>query len=284
MYFKFSNSRGSLVFGSEHRADSMFRLTDITGLSIPDKSFTTAVYANLRGQETVGTRICPRTITISGDVVDSENSFDALSKAAFILDKAGTLEIHFDDKNPRKIDCVCTSFIPGDRKGKYRLFVIQFMCDDPYFYDDKEISTPAFGVRGYLNSSFTFPGVFSTRLSNSTIFCKGNALTEPVFKIAVIEKNESANPTLCIKNYTTGSSINLKYSASVGDVITIDTSKRKIYNQRGENLLSYLADDSFFSDFYLVPGNNYLSIDVSGTIDAVRVDCLYYARYIEAVL
>ena len=284
MYFKFSNSSGSLVFGSQHRSDSMFRITDITGLSISDKSFATAVYANLRGQETVGTRVCPRTITISGDVIDSEISLNALSEAAFILDKPGTLEIHFDDKNPRKIDCVCTSFIPGETKGRYKLFVIQFMCDDPYFYDDNEINCPAFGVRGYLNSSFKFPGLFSTRISNSTIFCKGNALTEPTFKIAVMKKNESANPTLCIKNHTTGSSINLKYSATVGDVITIDTSKRKIYNQRGENLLWYLADDSFFSDFYLVPGNNNLSIDVSGTIDAVRVDCLYCARYIEAVL
>ena len=190
MFFKFSNDVGSLLFGADCREDTPFRLTNATGLSIPEKNFTTAVYANLRGQETVGTHICSRTITISGDVIASKDTLNILSEAAFILDEPGSLEIHFDDKKARKIDCVCTSFIPGEKKGKYSLFVIQFMCDDPYFYAAEQTCVSAFGIQGNLNSDFTFPGVFSTRISRSSIYCEGNAKTEPVFKIAVTKENE----------------------------------------------------------------------------------------------
>jgi len=284
MYFKFSNKIGTLIFGTDKREKSLFRLTGADGLSIPDKTFTAAVYSNIRGRETVGTYICPRTITVSGDVIITSSTVHAMSEAAHILDFPGTLEIHFDDKKPRKIDCICSSFIPGEKKGKYALFVIQFICDDPFFCDVSETRVSAFGVKGRLNSDFTFPGVFSTRISRSNIFCTGNAATEPVFKVAVMKENESESPSICITNHTIGCSINLNHSASAGDIITIDTAKRKIYNQKGENLLKYLADDSFFSDFYLVPGNNDIEVRVYGTIDAVNVECIYYERYIEAVL
>lgn len=284
MYFKFTNETGSIIFGTDKRSDSIFRLTAAEGLSIPEKNFTAAVYANLRGQETVGTYICPRTITISGDVLITKGSVNILSEAAHILDKPGSLEVHFDEKRTRKIDCTCSSFVPGEKRGRYTLYVIQFICDDPYFYDTDCTEAEAFGVQPLINSTFSFPGVFSTRVTRSNIYCEGNANTEPIFKISVTEKNESDSPELCITNHTTGCSINLQYSAEVGDVITIDTAKRKIYNQNNENLLEFLADDSFFDDFYLVPGENDIGITVSGTVDAVRVACLYYARYIEAVL
>lgn len=284
MYFKFFNKKGTLIFGADKREESLFRLTGADGLSIPDKTFTAAVYSNIRGRETVGTYICPRTITVSGDVLITRNTPHTMSEAAYILDFPGTLEIHFDDKKARRIDCICSSFVPGEKKGKYALFVIQFICDDPFFYDVSETRVSAFGVQGRLNSDFTFPGVFSTRISRSDIYCKGNAVTEPVFKVAVMKKNESASPSLCITNHTTGSSINLKHSAAAGDIITIDTAKRKIYNQRGENLLKYLTDDTFFSEFYLVPGSNDIEVSVYGTIDAVHVECIYFERYIEAVL
>ena len=113
MFLKFTSEVGTLIFGADDMSTSFFRLTAAEGLSFPEKSFSAAVYANTRGQKTVGTYVGPRTITLSGDVLLTQDTAHALSEAAHILDKPGTLEIHFDDRKPRKIDCSCSAFVPG---------------------------------------------------------------------------------------------------------------------------------------------------------------------------
>ena len=58
---------------------------------------------------------------------------------------------------------------------------------------------------------------------------------------------------------------------------------RKIYNQDGENLLKYLADDCFFDGFHLYPGNNDIEVINYNVNAEISVDCRYANRYSEAV-
>jgi len=63
----------------------------------------------------------------------------------------------------------------------------------------------------------------------------------------------------------------------------VDIKNRKIYNQNGENLLRYLADDSFFDGFHFFPGINDIEVINRNVNTGITVTCCFANRYSEAV-
>ena len=107
-------------------------------------------------------------------------------------------------------------------------------------------------------------------------------MAEPVFFIS-IDKGVSGENLLVIKNHTSGESLTFDYGGVMGEFITVDTKRRKIYNQEGTNLIKYLADDSFFDGFHLHPGNNDVEVINRNVNTGISVKCSYANRYCEAV-
>ena len=98
-----------------------------------------------------------------------------------------------------------------------------------------------------------------------------------------VDEGKDGDNQLIIKNHTSGENMTLDYGGVMGDFITVDIKNRKIYNQDGENLLKYLADDSFFDGFHFFPGSNDIEVINYNTSAGVGVSCTYSNQYLEAV-
>ncbi len=278
---KFYNESGSVIFGGG-KSTSPWRLTVAEGLALCGKTFTAARYAGQNGQETTAAVSNSRTITLAGDAYMDGDFSGEYASAIATLEKEGWLEINTDYAS-RRIMARCCEFRERERKGDYLLFTVQFICDNPYFEETVKAEVPVFGQIALLDKNFTFPGVFSKRIYRSSLFYEGSVETEPVFFINIGEAQDGEN-ILTIKNHTSGEMLKLDYSAASGESITVDTKNRKIYNAKGDNLLKYLSDDSFFDGFHLYPGINDIEVINQNMDTEMSIMCNYSKMYAEAVL
>lgn len=277
---RFYNEIGSVDFGGGG-ADTLWKITKAEGLAFCGRSFVTARYAGKDGQETCDVVINPRIITLCGDVRIDDPFNSEIASCLSVFEQPGTLEIS-TNFGKRTIDAKCCEFVQGDRKGKYVLFTVQFVCDDPYFEDADRTEIYIYKKIPLLDGEFVFPGMFSKRITRTNIQYAGTCKVEPVFFISVDEGRDGEN-LLIIKNHTSGESLTLNYGAVMGECITVDVKNRKIYNQEGENLLKYLSDDSFFDGFHLCNGDNDIEVINRNSNTGITVSCCFANRYSEAV-
>lgn len=277
MKITFYNEVGSVVFGGG-KTSSRFKIIEIDGLGFCGKSYDFVSYYNTDGQDTISEKIMPRTVTIKGDFEFSDNT-EEFAEALSVLNKKGTLEVESGNIK-RKIDARCTDFLQGERQGKFLPFSIQFICDEPYFESSTAYMVPVYRTIPNINSEFSFPDYFSKRISRRNLFIDSNAETEPIFLIVA-----GNNPIgeMEIVNHTSGERLKINYEPFSNDYITVDVKNRKIYNQAGESLISYLSDDSFFDGFHLYPGDNDVEVLIGTANDKLDVVCKYNNKYLEAV-
>lgn len=276
---KFYNELGQIVFGGGPYA--RWRLTAADGLAFPPRSFKSVRYANQRGQETTQVVINPRTVTLGGDIDTEGNFAEEYSAAMAVLAGEGVLEVT-SAQGKRCIGARCCDFYRGEKKGRYVLFTVQFLCDDPYFEDANGVEMPIFKEIPLLDKDFSLPGVFSQRISGRKFLYSGSVETEPVFFVSV-EDGAGDENTLSIINHTSGESLSFDYGASKNCSVTVDVKNRCICNSDGENLLEYLTDDSFFDGFHIYPGMNEIEVVNRNMNTGLYVTCSYRNRYAEAV-
>lgn len=277
---RFYNETGSITFGGG-TSSSPWRLTAAEGLVFCGKTFVSASYANCEGQQTTDITANARTITLSGDMRIEENFAEVYSAALAALEQEGTLETD-TVLGKRRIKARCCDFRQTDRKGNYMLFAVQFLCDNPYFEDAVKTEVAVFKEIPMLDSDFSFPGMFSERISRKNVTYAGTAKTEPTFYIN-IDSGSSGENLLTITNHTSGETLKFNYGAVLGESITVDVENRKIYNANGESLIKYLADDCFFDGFHLYPGTNDIEIINCNMNTGISVICSYSNKYSEAV-
>ncbi len=280
---RFFNELGEVTFGGGS-SQSLWRVTAAEGLTFTGKSFSVARYIGQDGQETNSVVSNARTITISGDVVIGEDFERIYSSVLKALSEDGVLEIT-TYLGKRVISARCCEFKQVARKGKYLLFTVQFICDNPYFEDAVKTEVAVFAEVPLLEKNFTFPGRFSRRISRSNLEYLGTAKTEPTFVININEGvADGENSVLAVYNHTSGEAIKFNYSANLGECVTIDIKNRKIYNSDGENLIRYLSDESFFDGFFLYPGINVIEVLNGNMNTGIDVMCRYANRFSEAVI
>jgi len=277
---RFFNETGSIDFGGGN-SGSLWKVTTADGLSFCGRTFTYAKYAGGEGRKTTDVTVNSRTITLGGDIYLGENFKESFKNAMTVLENEGILEIN-TPFGKRNITARCCDFLEGGRKGKYMLFTVQFICDNPYFEDADKTEVAIYRQVPYLDAEFTFPGEFSRRISRRNIEYVGTRWAEPVFFIS-IDEGVSGDDLLIIKNHTSGESLTFNYGGALGEFITVDVKSRKIYNRKGENLLKYLSDDSFFDGFHLHPGDNDIEVINKNVNTGISVTCCYANRYCEAV-
>ena len=281
----YTNKRGSLTFGGG--SHPYFNMTAIEGLGPVSKITNSITYYGKPGIDTVNVTDGSRTISLSGDLLLSARS--QYSQMMSILDIGGVFEIHLPDGEKRVIDVSYTSITPGEIQGKWRTYVIQFFCDNPYFRSSNELMFRAYEKINHFNSNFSFPGVLTTEYGNSILNYAGNASAEPgqiwIYAKAKADVDFSVDEDIgiLIENVTNGEKIRLEYPLSAGDFIKIDAPGRSIKNQSGTELMEHVAIDTFLTGFHLEPGENQIRVyNYQGTLD-VSVRIFYTDYFVEAV-
>lgn len=283
----FENEVGRVDLNGE-----VWRIKDIDGLGLVDKICSVVTYPDSDGQELIRAVTHGRIITISGDVKRNESISNELTRAMRIFNKPGTLKIIYGSKK-RKIACRCTSFIAEakDRNPVYQTFVMQLTADYPFFEDITSKKVSVFLKEDLIKDSFTLPCVFTKRISRRNILNSGDEVAAPIFYAVCKESGtENTDGGIIIKNHTIGKSFKLNYKLSKGEEVTVDFENRTVQsniktseNNNG-NLIIYMSDDTFLSDFYFETGINdieCINCDADGEITMVSE---YTNRYIEAVI
>lgn len=274
----FYNSCGSVVFGGG-KTESRWRIIEADGLGLSGKSYKSCTFENCPGQETVYVHNNARTITLKGDFFMGQEYINDYKNALSVLDKEGVLEIRTRGDAVR-IKAYCTQFMPLEKKGVYLPFTVQFVCDEPYFESADGYEVPVYKTVPKLSSEFEFPGAFSERITRRNVYINSSAETEPMI---IINTGRNPGGILHIQNHTSGEHLDINYEPLSSECITVDVKNRKIFNQNGDNLLNYLADDSFFDGFHLYPGDNDIEVSIGTANTELEVMLVYNERFLEAV-
>lgn len=281
MRIKLYNSAGSVILEGRPEGEASFGITAVEGLGLPEKRFDTVTYAGMPGHETVNCRAEPRTITISADIPGSRRYLKKYAQLMTILDDECTIEIS-DGTMRRKINGRCCEFVQGELYGEYRTYVIQFICDYPYFTDLSQTETNIYRRIDMIDDGFILPGVLTKRISEGDIGYLGSTPTAPIFEIEVISAAADMEEIL-IENTIHGEFIRIYCDTDINKKITVDLENGRITDSAGNDLMGCISDDSFLDEFHLHPGSNCIKVTNSGSDTAMRVTCRYTNKYLEAV-
>lgn len=275
MQIEFTNTLGKIVLGSNRET----RIIEIDGVGLAPKTRNTVNYAGIVGQNKLSETINARTVTIKGDL-KSTSPQNILTRMMRILNNSGTLILRAGSKG-RCISAECIEFDISDRNGAYQPFIMQFICDYPYFSDITQTNIYIFEIEKRLKTQFILPCVFSKRILNQKIHNSGDVICEPIFEITAVTES-AKNGNIAIENITTSQKIVLNYKISRGEVITVDIENRKITSNTAGDIIYSLDDDSYLSDFWLEKGSNNITV-TNGSGGEIMVMCRFCNKYIEAV-
>lgn len=286
MYLSFENELGKINLNG-----GIWRIKDIEGLGLAEKSVSVITYPDTDGRELLSVVTYGRDITLSGDILRHGEAKNELERAIRILNRNGVLKIHTGSKK-RKIACRCSLFSAGtkERNAVYQSFVMQLTCDYPYFEDFEKKCFKVFKREDLICDSFRLPSVFTKRTSRVNVLNSGDEDTYPCFLVICESEQKGDSFGVEIINHTTNQSFKLDYKLSGDEEINIDFSNRTISsnlkteeNNEG-NLIGFMSQDSFLSEFYLIPGNNDIEfVNVGGT-GSVTSLCEFSNKYVEAVI
>lgn len=283
------NEQGSLSMGGGgHRG---WRVTAIEGLGAAGKEFNTVKYAFEDGQRTLSSARAPRTITISGTVDAGRNLTYELARAVKITDRPCFLKLWAGGRQ-RKIRGHCVSLDFSERNRAVQPFVLQLSCDDPCFTDLSPTRTEIFSRRDLLATPFSLPTTATERASRAQADNRGEVNTQPLFRFTNLGsgRTEGGQASILLQNETTGQHFQLDYDMQQGETVTVDMKERTVEsnmpatdNNQG-NLICYISDDSYFSDFWLIPGANLIAYGQTGGQKNITAVCEHENRYLEAIL
>ena len=283
MRLTFKNSVGTLYFGD----GSELKITALSGLYTPSKTYGTIRYAEYDGQLTYQSNANARIITIGCDIV-SKNLRKALERVMRVLNQGGTLTLDYGDK-VRKIECNQVSVTVSERSTSHAVFAVQFVCDDPYFSDLEPQSAGIHGSVNLITNPITLPCMLSSRDTKRIIENAGDKDVYPIVTIRVVKKGTTTSTEYGYKllNNTTGKSVHLQYTSKAGERIVIDFGKRTVTSIKGgtiiTDIIGNVAEGSELADFYLIPGENEIEAVDHGTDDESLISIEYENKDAEAV-
>ncbi len=278
MYITFENEAGSIQMTGG--GNSTWRIIAAEGFDIAQYD-TQAAYIKGKEGRTVSTlQSLERSITLKGDII-TKNSTLLLTKAAQILDKKGKLKITQGSKK-RMIEARCTAFVTEKERGGIRPFVIQFVCDDPFFTDFAEQSADISTIEKLLYGTLDLSEeiCFSIGRTKLIINNRGVKNAEPV--VIISSASAMQGQVITLSNSVTGQSITINYILTPEDELVIDIPKREI-RLNGERRFDLLAANSFLSDFYMIPDENEIAVETNNNSDRLTASIKYFNKYNEAM-
>ncbi len=273
----YENEMGRVVLSGEGKGT--FRITELSGLSLPDTEADTVRYPDAPGQMVNRISVLARTITVAGDIWDETGV--AVSRAMGVLMHPGILTVS-TPRFERCAPCRSISFLPGAKRGDYLCYTLQLVCDNPYFSDKKAQKDVVATKKAMLKTSFTLPAMLSKRTTSARVINRGNVAVMP--RILLQTPVAATFPKgLLLQNRTTGKSLTLHLTLSAGETLTVDCENRKIYTDKQENLLGCLDSDCVMSAFSFVPGVNEIAVFAEDEIAKFSVSCSFCNQYGEAI-
>jgi len=254
------------------------RITEITGLSLPERNETCYTYAGVPGQTLGEVQLLPRTITIHMDIVCERVGMD-IHQIAKIFNHEGLLTVSHKSMH-RVIRCRCIAFTKQERSDALISVVAQLLADNPYFHDSAPVRCVIMQRKALLSSTFTLPCAVSSRKVEASAMVTGDAPAEPVITIMGTSDTQLENPAIVIENETTGAKITLFYGLSQGEQLVIDIKNRTITSNKTENMYPYLSRDTFLNQFTLPCG---LSVVSCKTIEPIYATLSFENNYAEAM-
>lgn len=257
------NNYGRFIIGKNGDA----KLLNISGLGIPQKEIQTVTYSGQAGQTTLSMRDMPRAITITMDFYGSQDEILKLYRMIYhnvdIIILSGNIR--------RKITglCINQSDIESIIYHKMCKAAFQFVCDDPYFHDITETKVVLNRRTDklpnlYENSKYyvNLPTIATERTNAAGVINNGAANVYPIIEIYnntpdVVSDTETG---LIISSNVIESKITIDRDMKPSEKITIDLPNRKIISNVDGNIINDISDDTKLSDFFLIPGNNYITV------------------------
>ncbi len=259
------------------------RVCKIEGLGPLIYEYTSSLYSGYDGQETLSKRAEARAITMMLEVLTQDDG-KTLKSALRVFQESGTLYINTRDFE-RRIMCsqVKVTDVRRVLKRQIATFVVQFVCDSPYFEDGEDTVYSLYKRTKNLKSPFTLPCEFGSVTAGGSIEILGIVRAEPVITLYYPESLAGAEH-ITILNETSGSFIKLDYLPEADETIEIDIKRRKITSDKNGNIINHLSSDTFLGNFALNPGVNILSVDMGDVTPTFTIECRYNNLYSEAVL
>jgi hypothetical protein len=194
----------------------------------------------------------------------------------------GILRSTAPDGSVRDLSCRLVDGLRGDESDGARgpgwcMAGLIFHAADPYWYD-KDDTLQTFAMSGSPVLFFD-PPFFPLKMALSGIasdFTVDNTSDVECWPIWVITGPGSA---MVLTNNTTDEALTLTMALSAGQVLTIDTrpGKKTVRREDGSNQFS--AIDPTSSLWSLQPGNNTISLSLTGTTGASQLQLRYKQRY-----
>ena len=282
---RISNKYGSVTLSGN--GNESFSVTEVAGLGLPGLTLNSVSFAGHEGRETVSASRDFRTITIKGDVKGEYKDFN-VRKFLKILSEPVILKV-FSGNRTRCAECRCTNAdIPFGKKAFYKTFVIQLECDSPYFlgehHEEKYISKAADFLPLDYNAYFENTTKFiSERITRADVINNGDVPAEPIITIMNTEGVAVSANGLLILNHSTGAILKFDYQTTPGEVIEINIPKRTVTSSLNTDMLDFLADECYLSDFILKEGNNDIELIPNDASEKLAAYVKFNLRYLEAM-
>lgn len=257
------------------------RVTALSGLLPPKRSYNTVVFAQRDGQKTLSSVTNARTIIISGDINFSHR--EDLERIIKVFGEAGELVLDFKDKK-RKIYCNQVELEEGKRRGNYLSFILSLTADEVYFTDMEETVVPVYERKKLIQSEIEFPCMFSSKTTGAIAHIYGEVNVLPVIKIYNLCDDGTENTEgILIENVTTNQKIKLNYNMKQNEEVVVDVKNRKIISSLNGNITHTISDDTFLNKFWLKPGENQVEVSHGNEKEEYLVILSYLSSYREGI-
>lgn len=261
---------------------SSFFLEKYEGLGAIKNLLYTQKSINQSGVNIVGESLDIRNIIIEGSIVftSKEDILEAKRNMIKALNPTlkGYLYYELGDFK-KKIACKVESAPFPHVDSKYKKFLINLFCANPFWQDIDVIGSEIETLIGGKSWPFSFPVRFATRGEPIKNIINDGDIEAPV---QIIFKGPAVNPK--VTNKSTGEFIKVKRIIDIGDTLTINTEfghkKVEIKRSTGliENAFNYISLDSTF--FQLKQGDNVIEYSTENELEPQSVTLKYTNRYL----
>ncbi len=252
-----TNGAGETAVFPAGLSDGPFVLEDATGVLEARADLFTADGALSDGTVWQGSRMQKRNIVLT--LRDRPNSDHAANRArllsVFRFKQAGTLTFTNENGEDRLIEYVVES-VTADVKKRSHSYQISLLCPSPFWLSAEDSTGTIGGTRNLFSFPHTFPEAgeeFSARNTVQTLEIENAGAADGIGLTVVLsaEGGEVRNPA--VTHLQSGAKMEIGSPARPLTIVpdnpvTIETGrgKKRIRSAAGENLVSYLTEESDF--------------------------------------
>lgn len=250
-------------------------LAGVSNLETGSASKNEINYINTDGAEYQDITYNPRMFEISGFIDACDTLAMVLSKRKLI--QACSLKTPFrlqycNREEMYSAECYFDKLPTFEKRIGWRLpFKLYLVIPGFWWQSGFEKKFSIYSYHDEVIDTFTLPAVFTSFINQADVYNNGDSEAYPIFTVKYENPNESK---IMIKNTTSGKQINLNYSLSLGEVVTIDC-----YNKIATSSINGNVTGSTVlgSDFFLLEkGVNHIECESEGNI----VDVRFYENYL----